>query len=183
METFSIMLDEHAYTCKPTSRDAASITKRLQRSGPVDVTADELACAIREGRTWMAGTFAPSASGWGEFQGVRLWALDIDNAEGRRQLTPRDAGFVWPETIRQRLVSLGFAPTLCHSTAHATAEAVRFRTVFDVGEHITDEAEAREVVSLILQRFPECDASCRNLNRLFFGSYGAGLYPYWQAAS
>ena len=179
---FSIMLDSERYASKPTSRDAAAITKRLQRGGPREVTATELARAIREGRTWMAGAFAPSASGWGQFQGLRVWALDVDNHKDGRQLTPNDSGFVWPETISQRLASLGFAPILCHSTAHATAEAVRFRTVFDVGERITDEAEAREVVSLILQRFPEADASCSNLNRLFYGAVNCGIYPYWAAS-
>ena len=178
-ERFPVMLDGTAYDHKPEGFEIGSITRRLQAAGPTEVTAQELAEAIRQGRTWTAGTFAPSASGWGAFQGVRLWALDIDNAEGRRQLTPNDSSFVWPETIRQRLVSLGFAPMLCHSTAHATAEAVRFRTVFDLRERITDEAEAREVITLILKRFPECDQACRNLNRLSFGAAGCGLYPYY----
>ena len=107
-----------------------------------------------------------------------MWALDCDNHEGDRQLTPSDDGFIWPENIRQRLVSLGFKPLLCHSTAHASKDKIRFRTIFDIGETVTDEAEAREVVALVLKHFPECDQSCKNTNRLFFGAAKCGIYPY-----
>ena len=178
-ERYPVMLDGTAYDHKPEGFEIGSITRRLQAAGPTEVTAQELAEAIRQGRTWTAGTFAPHDHGWGRFQGLRVWALDIDNAEGKRQLTPHDEGFAWPEDIRQRLVSLGFEPILCHSTAHATREAVRFRTVLDIGETITDETEAKELIRLVLERFPECDRACRNLNRLSFGAAGCGLYPYW----
>ena len=184
-ERYPVMLDGTAYDHKPTGGSIGAITRRLQRSGPTQVTAAELAHAIRQGRTWMAGTFAPSGKGWGAFQGLRLLAFDVDNAEGKRQLTPGDAGFAWPEDIRQRLVSLGFEPILCHSTAHATKDKVRFRTVLDVGEIVTDETEAKELIRLVLARFPECDQSCRNLSRLSFGAAGCGIYPYhtdWQGA-
>lgn len=179
-ERYNVMLDAVCYESKPERREIGSITRRLQRGGPCEVTMSELARAIRQGRTWMAGTFEPSGHGWGAFVGMRVWALDIDNHSRDRQLTPSDKGFIWPEGIRERLVSLGFRPLMCHSTAHATKDAVRFRTIFDLGECITDENEAKELVSLVLKRFPECDKSCSNINRLSFGAKGCGLYPYWQ---
>lgn len=178
-ERYPVMLDGTAYDHKPEGFEIGSITRRLQAAGPTEVTAAELAHAIRQGRTWMAGTFAPSGKGWGAFRGLRLWALDIDNHRDGRQLTPGDTGFAWPEDIRRRLVSLGLHPTLCYSTAHATEDKVRFRTVLDVGEIVTDETEAKELIRLVLERFPECDQKCGNINRLFFGSTECGLYPYW----
>lgn len=178
-ERYPVMLDGVSYDHKPEGGEIGAITRRLQRRGSCMVTAEELATAIRDGHTWMAGTFGPSERGWGPFLGLRLWALDIDNHMGKRQLVPHDAGFAWPKTIRQRLVSLGFEPILCHSTAHATREAVRFRTVLDVGEIVTDETEAKELIQLLLTHFPECDQSCKNPNRLSFGAQGCGMYKYF----
>lgn len=179
-ERYPVMLDSVGHDRKPEGREIGSITRRMQRSGPAEVTMAELSQAIRQGHTWMCGTFEPSATGWGRFLGLRLWALDIDNHRDGAQLTPDDAGFVWPEGIRQRIVSLGFRPMLCHSTARATKARVRFRTVLDLGETVTNADEAKEIVLLTLKRFPECDQMCRNLNRLSFGATGCGLYPYWQ---
>lgn len=179
-ERYPVMLDSVGYNRKPEGRKIGSITRRLQRSGPAEVTMTELSSAIRQGITWMCGTFGPSAHGWGAFLGMRLWALDIDNHRDGAQLVPGDECFVWPEGIRRRIASLGFTPMLCHSTAHATEGNVKFRTVLDLGETVMNEDEAKEIVRLILKRFPECDQACRNLNRLSFGATGCGLYPYWQ---
>lgn len=156
--TFQVQLDTVPFTSKPSGGEIAAITRRLQQAAPSTVTYDEFEAAILEGRTWCGACYAPCTASWGEFLGQQIFAIDVDHG-----LDPLDA--------LQRCEDIGLPPLLLYFTFSATVEPwnPRYRLVFDYGEPVKTEAEAREVIADLLAEFPEADAACKNPNRLFFG--------------
>ena len=180
-ESVAVTIDSRAYRQKPDGREAAGITRRLQKSGPKELDLRTFCERVREGHTWMGGTFNPSESGWGSFIGQRLFALDIDNtteyqrkdgSKGKRALLPDESGHLTPKEALDRCEGLDMAVVCLYSTFSSTDECEKFRVVIDAGETITSERDARDVLAWLLDEFPEADQSCRNPNRLFYGSNG-----------
>jgi hypothetical protein len=172
------------YQRKPNEREVAGITRRLQAAGPTELSLGEFCEVVRKGRTWVGGTFTQSGSGWGEFVGQRLFALDIDNAtdyprkdgsRGKRPLRRDESGHLSAREALERCERLDLAVVCLYETLGSTDECERFRIVVDAGETIVDQDEAREIIAWLLGEFPEADKSCKNPNRLFYGSTGKVL--------
>lgn len=193
-----VTLDTVAYREKPQNREIAAITRRLQASGPVEVSPEELGVAIANGQTWCGGCFEPSSHEWGRFVSQRLFAFDIDNdvvvrdANGKpmkdanghilkRDLVRGEEGFLDPWDALARWRSLfGGDPLIMYPTFsfEQTVDLseyptkTKYRLVFDAGEAVTSEARSKDVLTKLLRAFPEADPSCTNANRLFFASRG-----------
>lgn len=198
---YSVTLDRRGFDRKPEGREIAGITRRMQQSGPTEVTADELARAIVGGATWCGGCYAPSAKGWGEFRGARLFGIDFDNdavvrdengnpAKGedgrtlKRSLLPDESGYIDPwECLNRFNKYFHVDPLMMYESFKFSFDRslegrwnpetrMRYRVIFDAGEVVTEEAEAAKVAESLLQVFPEADQSCSNVNRLYFGTCG-----------
>jgi len=182
MSSFKIMLDVIGHGMKPRGYEIADITRRLQRSKPIESTAGEFCEHVKEGRTWTGGCYEPTGeSGWGRFVGQQIIGLDIDNTieeeagpgvKAKRFLQPGDQGFISEEDIISRSAQYGLEPLCIYPTFSSTPDNPRFRVVFDLRSPISSEEEAREVIDVLLDMFPEADQQCRNPNRLFFGTNG-----------
>ena len=150
---------------------------------------------------------------WGEFVSLQLVGLDFDNdakvfrrfidasgepdyqpvkdADGhelKRQLMPHEAGYLDPTDALDRCTGLGLSPLMLYFTFSASCpDKVKYRLIIDLGEPIADEADASAIVESLMAAFPECDASCSNLNRLFFGTRPNGevweCWKTWEAES
>ena len=71
--------------------------------------------------------------------------------------------------VLKRCGSWNIAPALIYETFSSTPQWLKFRIVFISSEVITDGTQ-RDLIQLGLQEiFPECDSSCKNRDRLFFG--------------
>lgn len=175
--TFMVTLDSMRYAAKPKAADAAAITRRMQGAGAVEVTPPQLCEHVRRGCTWMGGTYEPERGGWGRFLGQRIFALDFDNethGKPKRPLQPGEAGYLSPLDAIRACLECDVEPMLLYFTMSASLDPLRckYRLVIDNGETVTSEKEARGVLDGLLEAFPEADQSCRNPNRLFFGSGG-----------
>ena len=189
--TIPIMLDTVAYNSKP-DKYISAITSRLKSMGPSEVTAGELAGAIAEGRTFCPACFEANsheAFGHSKFLGMRLIALDVDNDivvrdengkpvkdeqghEIKRPLKWFEHDFLHHSSAWMRLESLGLKPIFYYHTFSYSQNPLleKYHVVCDIGETITDANEAHSLIAAMHGEFPECDHSCTNLNRLYFGT-------------
>lgn len=202
-----LTLDDVGYNSKPT-QCVGAITNRMKASGPTEVTPEDFAEAIRKGRTWSHGTFGPSQGEWGAFTGLQIVGLDFDNdavvfrefvnergereykavkdMQGhklKRQLMEHEEGYLDPVDALDRCGQLDLMPLLLYfSMSSRSPDKVKYRLVIDLGELVTDEADAAAIVESLLIAFPEADQSCSNLNRLFFGTHPGGeVWECWRS--
>lgn len=198
---YRITLDRVGFDHKPEGREIAGITRRMQEAGPAEVTPDELARAIAGGSTWCGGCFEPSASGWGEFRGMQLFGIDVDNKtelldesgekvkdeRGRvvqRPVMPDESGYLDPwEFLARFNKTFHRDPLMMHETFSFAFDRTLegrwnpetrmcYRVIFDAGESIADRGKAEAVLARLLDVFPEADRACKNVNRLLFGTRG-----------
>lgn len=168
---------------KPTASDAMGITRRLQQQEPMVVTCSRFCRFVEMGGTFTGAVYNPgSGSGWGEFVGMQLFSLDFDNAApDKRPLRPGEAGYLDPLDALERAYGEGLPPVCLYFTFHAKAlDAPRYRVVFANPEPVRSEADAKAVIRMLMGVFPECDRSCKNPNRLFYGSSGE-VWQCWAA--
>ena len=181
-----VTLDHQAFTDrKPTDEDIRFITTRLVQAGPTEIDAAGLWEHVKAGKTFVGGCFGEpkvkkdGKPTWGEFLGEQIFALDFDNkrkthdAQGKNMgapLYPGEVGYLSPRAAIARCESMGLEPLFLYQTMSAKPGWPRYRIVFDVGEFVTDEAEAHAMLETLMGLFPECDQGCSNLNRLFFGA-------------
>lgn len=174
-----VTFDNVCYKEKPSAY-IGGITRRMQAGGSRLVTPAQFCEAVRRGRTFVCGCYEPNPRDWGKFLGQRLFAVDFDNKAGGVQLKEGDAGFLGMVEALERCYENGVPPLALYMTMSAKCPDVeRYRIVFDYGEVVETEAEAREVYEkVLLELFPEADSQCKNPNRLFFGSNGE-VIPLW----
>lgn len=159
-----VTIDGQHFKRKPHGDEIAGITRRTQAAGLTWLSARELGDHIRAGGSWVSACYVPCPNGWGEFMGVRVFALDFDD------------GLLSPDAAVRRAVDNGLNVVCVYPTFSSTPDALRYRLVLDGGAIIEDEDTALAVLAWLLRLYPEADQRCRNLNRLWFGSPGE-LYP------
>lgn len=179
--SFMVTLDTEAYKTKPDTSEAGRITARMKSAHPTELDEASFCEHVRQGKTWVGATYQPRGSGWGLFVGQQVFALDIDNAteyarkdggRGKRPLLADEEGHLSPTEALARCEALGLVPLCTYATMHDRPENRRFRLVFVMPEPVADEGEARGIIAALLRAFPEADPSCKNPNRLFYGSNG-----------
>lgn len=177
---FPITVDAaRAYTSKPDGREASLITNRMKASGPMLLTQGRFCEAVRRGHTWTGATYPPRrGSGWGEFQGQQVFGLDFDNGTHERPLEEGEEGYLHPLDALRRLERLNVSPMCLYFTFSATPEHPRYRIVIDMGEVVRNEDEAKTILKKLLGAFPEADQSCKNPNKIFYGSNGE-VWELW----
>lgn len=109
------------------------------------------------------------AENWTQQQ---LFCLDIDNEEkdtpkGEPKVQRHDPVTV-PEVLR-RCKEWDIAPALIYETFSSSEQWQKFRIAFVCDRLITDSKERAIIQLALMELFPECDGSCKNLDRLFFG--------------
>lgn len=193
--SFMVTLDPKPYASKPADSEIGAITNRVKQAGATECDAATFCEHVKQGKTWVGGCFEPSSDGWGEFIGQRIFAIDIDNAAAlivngkavkgedghkvKRALRPGETGYLDPIDALDRCEELQLAPTCLYFTMRSQYPAwPKFRLVFDMGEPL-DQDTALAVIESLLLAFPEADKSCRNNNRLFFGSNGT-VWETWR---
>lgn len=177
-----VTFDTVGYKEKPSASEVGRITRRMQSRGACLVTPAQFCEAVKRGHTFVCGCYEPNPRGWDEFLGQRLFAVDIDNCSEGVQLKEGDEGFLGLTKALERCYDKDLPPLAVYMTMSAKCPDVeRYRIVFDYGEVVETEAEARAVYGgTLLELFPEADQKCKNPNRLFFGSNGE-VIPAWEA--
>lgn len=164
-EKIKVHIDKIGYKNKEFSKDKEEMRKlkyRLQGSSPpVEVTLQELAEAIQQGKTIspsiMKGTKA------NDFLEQQVFMVDIDNKR-------TDIPFL---TVKEALsiCEKNYLPLAFYyfSFSH-TEKLAKFRLVFVMDKVITDSIFRATIMQRLIDLFEQADKSCRNADRLFFGT-------------
>ncbi len=174
--TFTLQTDSVTFNSKPTPKDISAIKPRLAGSEPVGLTLSEFEKKILSGITYtpavLEGGF--KAENW-KYQ--QIFCIDIDNedkttpkakkgekSEKKQSPTPLDV-----REVLKRCESFDIMPALIYETFSSTSQWLKFRIVFICSEVISDGAKRDFIQNGLQEIFPECDSTCKNRDRLFFG--------------
>lgn len=144
---------------------------RLSEQPPAACTLEEFAEKVTQGYSFTPAvlTGGSKAENW---QYQQVFGIDIDNEDKTVKGTHNKVRAVDPLTVEQvldRCNEWGIKPALIYETFSSTPEWQKFRVLFISGTAITDKQRAANILKSLMEIFPECDQSCKNLDRLFFG--------------
>lgn len=167
----SVQIDSVQYEHKPMGAEIAGIKTRLCSSAPQAVTLQQFAENVLGGHSFNAAVLqgGAKAENW---KSQQLFCLDIDNedksAKGKhdKRISPTPLNV---EQVLKRCSPWNIKPALIYETFSSSDEWLKFRVVFISERIITDGQQAENIRRAIMQVFPECDAACKNADRLFFG--------------
>ena len=174
--TITLQTDSVSFKRKPEPKDIKGIKRQLCESKPINTTLDELEQCILGGVTYTPAilTGGSKAENW---QCQQVFCIDIDNEDkntpkpkkGDKAVKRQSETPLGVSEVIKRCESWNIAPALIYETFSSTPQWLKFRIVFISSEVITDGSK-RDLIQLGLQEiFPECDSSCKNRDRLFFG--------------
>lgn len=90
------------------------------------------------------------------FKGIQLFTLDFDDG----------CKF---EEIQKKCEDFGLPVSFAYHTFSSSPKQERFRIAFIYEYLIEDSFAANVILYMLMKIFPECDSSCKNLDRIFFG--------------
>ena len=168
---FTLQLDSVPYTAKPKGREIGALKTRLSEQPPTAFTLEDFAEKVTQGYSFTPAVLmgGSKAENW---QYQQVFGIDIDNEDktvkGTHDKT-RAAGPLTVERVLDRCNEWRIKPALIYETFSSTPEWQKFRVLFIGGTAITDKQRAANILKSLMEIFPECDQSCKNLDRLFFG--------------
>lgn len=189
-QPFNLMLDGAQFRNKPTNFETGGIKNRIKAAEPVTVTLDGLAAAIARGQTFTPGVLVGgnNDAAWTQQQ---LFAIDIDNQTGtkenKRRITDAEGYISIPAAFRI-CKDAGLKPALAYYSFNDQHDAQpepweRFRLLFLMDRVITDRAEHKDIVQVLLSFFgAAADPACKDPSRLFYGSRPGCVFHYDPAA-
>jgi hypothetical protein len=156
--TINLMLSDLSFKTKPTSTDCGIIKFCAKQC---EVTPQELIDAIERGQTVIPAVMSGTkAADWQEQQ---LFMVDVDNAVATTEiLTPDDA------IINCR--DNGITPVFYYHTFSSTESHPKYRLCFLFNEVVRDKALRDTLAEYLVNLFDQADKSCKNADRLFFGT-------------
>ena len=166
---FTVQIDRVHYNDKP-KKEVTAIKKRLAETIPAEMTAQDFAKAVSGGASFTPAILrgGAKAENWTAQQ---LFAVDIDNEDktAPKGVKRRAAEPLTIEEVKRRCTEWDVYPFLIYETFSNSEQWQKFRIVFAANRVITDGAERDCIQQAFMELFPECDPSCKNRDRLFFG--------------
>ena len=160
-QKFKLHIDKISYNEKPNKK-AGEIKTRLQKTATVvDVTIQELIEALEEGKTVSPAVMKGTKSE--DFIEQQVFMVDIDNKKNAIPiLTVEEAISI----CEKNCLPLAF---YYYSFSH-TEKLPKYRLVFILDEAITDNIIRLSIMQRLIDLFEQSDTSCRNADRIFFGT-------------
>ena len=156
---YTVSFDGHRYKKKPEGKEKGRISCNLS---PATLTYDFLAKRLaNDGCTFCPAVYDGSRKNE-NFVEQQLFVVDIDH----------DATYT---QMKERADSCELQVLFSYKTFSWTPESDKFRIVFALDQKIYDPNTAKIITALFMRIFNECDKSCKDLARMFFGS-NHGLY-------
>ena len=154
----NLMIDDVPFKRKPNGAECGAIKAR---ASPRGVRFDELISVIESGKTIapavMSGT---KAADWKEQQ---LFEVDVDNGDNTTAL-------LTPEMAIAICQSKGIMAAFHYPTFSHTDDKPKFRLGFIMSEVVREESKRKLIVESLIEMLPQSDKSCKNADRLFFGT-------------
>lgn len=170
MIEFPIQIDNVSFRGKPKGADVSKIKPRLAGVKPTKTNIKQLAKAVINGRSFSPAVLVDGAKA-DNWKCQQVFCIDIDNedktapkGEKRQSSHP-----LILDEVFKRCNEWNVTPALIYETFSSSAEWLKFRIVFISDELITDSLERDCIQLALMEIFPECDTSCKNRDRLFFG--------------
>lgn len=152
------MLHNKQFSNKPTSIEAGYIQNTMVIQ---EITVEDLAKEIVKGRTCRpAVLMGAKDSDWAQQQ---VFMVDIDGG-----LRIEDA------VVKYKHLN----PAFIYTSFSHTKDSHKFRLVFVVDKPILDKDLAKGVIEWLVKEIPECDTSCRNLGRIYYGGKDVAYEDY-----
>ena len=156
---YRVSFDGHHNSKKPEGKKQASISCNLS---PCILTYDFLAKRVAE----KGCTFCPAVYNGKRksenFKSQQLFVVDIDD-------------YATYAEMKERADRYNLPILFAYKTFSWTPEKDKFRLVFALDCEITDARTAKIITAIFMHIFNECDKSCKDLARMFYGSTN-GLY-------
>lgn len=152
------------FKTKPNPRETAAINNLLPDSiMEVDSSSlKQVAHLIGEqGVPFCPSTFIGSERKADNFEQLQLIALDFDNDNPAKRITPEEA--------IARAEQYHLSSVFAYDTMSSRPEHEKFRMAFLNDVPITDKEVAEVMIKALLTIFPEADSACKDVSRLFYG--------------
>lgn len=167
---FIVQLDSTQYKQKPNG-EAAVIRNRLAKTPEINISLSEFANVVAVcGQTFSPAVLSggSNSNNWVKQQ---IFGIDIDNknentSTGGENQSPN---ILSVSDALQRCRIKGIEPALIYETFSSTNEQQKFRMVFVSPQIITDPFMRDCIQRAIMDIFPECDTSCKDRARFFYG--------------
>lgn len=173
MITFSVQLDTFEYKSKPAGAEVSKLKPRLAGFEPSTLDISTFAEAVTNGRSFSPAVLSGGAKAE-NWKSQQLFCIDIDNedktapkGEKKQAECPLDV-----DEVLKRCEQWSIKPALMYSTFSSSDEWLKFRIAFVCERSITDGSERDLIQLALMEIFPECDTTCKNRDRLFFGGKG-----------
>ena len=148
-------IDTKGYNNKPQNNEIGKISTRIANNvyqiSDLKGFADFISA---KGHTWCPAVFSGTRK-ISDFKSIQFIALDFDE------------GAVF-EDIYKRSVKY-MLPILFAYETFSSVDTNKFRVIFLLEEAITDIDVFNRTIAMFMKIFPECDKSCKDVSRMFFG--------------
>lgn len=153
-------IDTKSYNTKPTGCEIGLIRNRLGRIAATETCFQDFVTAVELGKSYQSSqSTGNSAKDW---TAQNLFCVDIDNAEEGEHLS-----LVNIQAICHRY---NVSPAGIYESFTSTVEHPKFRVIFITDEIITEENKRRDIITTLINIFPQADKSCKDGIRIFFGT-------------
>ena len=160
---YNHLIKVDAMRCKEKPKDSAEVAhirNRLKSAQTRRVSTLELKKLIENGHTIMpADSKGIKACEW--IASNSFW-VDIDNANEGEMLLMTD--------IHTICAKYNLYPSIIVNTFSSSDEHPKFRIIFLFEEEYKDVKKRDLVINTLIKCFPQADASCKNADRMFFGT-------------
>ena len=153
-----VMLHQAKFKNKKDAQSAIGDIKN--NSKLVNITLEDLLVALERGQTVTPGVCGAKAASWERQQ---LFMVDVDNS---KKDEPILKGADALRICKKHSIPLAFIyPTFNHTSAYP-----KFRLGFIMDKPVTDNKQRENIINALVNMFPQSDKSCRNADRIFFGT-------------
>lgn len=153
-------IDTKSYFYKPTGSEIGAIRNRLGKIAATETRFRDFVTAVELGKSYQPSqSTGNSAKDWAA---QNLFCVDIDNAEEGDHLSL--------ENIQAICHSYNVLPAGIYESFNSTVEHPKFRVIFITDEIITEENKRQDIITTLIDIFPQSDKSCKDGIRLFFGT-------------
>lgn len=148
-------IDTEGYITKPEKNEIGKISRRIAASSYEVHNLKEFADLIgNKGYTWCPAVFKNQRKK-DDFIQVQMIALDFDEGISFDDVLERAKRYMQPILFAYETFS--------------SLNQNKFRIVFMLDKIINDIYEFNLILDVFMRIFPECDKSCKDISRMFFG--------------
>lgn len=162
LRELNVYLDSESFSRKPSTHETAVISNRILNNLEtlsISKFAEEVSV---KGRTSVLAVFSENKlSKYTDIVSQDLVMLDFDNKDKGNQYLLKDF-FSDPFMLNNA--------SFIYTTFTDNVEQDRFRVVFKLSEQLRSNEDVDYMYAYLLTKYPQADITCKNVNRLFYGS-------------